>query len=70
MPINVLAAAILGAIVVCICAPVVVSFVGELFGRIAIPAAQSDDELKERMEERSREVYFKQLSEAQKAEKK
>lgn len=69
MPINVLAAAILGAVVVCICAPVAVSFIGELFKRMAIPAAQSDDELKQRMEERSREAYFKQLSDAQKAKK-
>jgi hypothetical protein len=70
MPINILAAAILSAVVVCIAAPIAGRFIGQIFGRIAIPAPQSDDELKQRLEERSREAYLKQLSEAQKAKKK
>jgi hypothetical protein len=37
---------------------------------MALSAAQSDDELKQRLEEQSREAYLKQLSEAQKAKKK
>jgi hypothetical protein len=70
MPVNILAAAILGAIVFCIFAPIVVSFFGQAFRQIALPARQSDDELKQRMEERSRDAYLNQLEEAQKAKRK
>jgi hypothetical protein len=63
MPINILAAAVLGAILFCVCAPILFSFVGEIMR----PSGQSDDDLRERMEERSRQAYFKQLSDAQKA---
>jgi hypothetical protein len=65
MPIDFLVGALMGVILFCICAPMVL-----FFGKIATPARQSDDELKQRMEERSREAYFKQLNEAQKAKKK
>lgn len=64
MALNILVSALMGAIFFCICVPIVV-----FSWKLAMPVLQSDDELKQRMEERSREAYFKQLSDAQKAKK-
>jgi hypothetical protein len=58
---NILFDAVMVVIFFCICAPLVV-----FVWRLAMPALQSDDDLKQRMEERSRDAYLKQLSEAQK----
>jgi DNA-directed RNA polymerase subunit M/transcription elongation factor TFIIS len=53
---------IMGVFVLFILIPIFLSGLGNA-------RRQSDDELRERLEERSREAYFKQLNEAQKARK-
>jgi hypothetical protein len=65
MPVNVLAIVLLSDIVVIVIAP----FAVNMFKVIVVPPGPSDDALKEQLEQRSREAYFKQLNEAPPAKK-